>query len=58
MITNNSGMISQVMGMDAVLECVAVSEPIHISRWLFEGVELTNDAKYLIQVRLLDTCTV
>lgn len=50
MITNNSGVVMQVLGLDAVFECTAVSEPVHISRWLFGNVELTNSEKYFIQV--------
>ena len=56
MITNNSGVVMQVLGLDAVFECTAVSEPVHISRWLFGNVELTNSEKYFIQVwQLVDT---
>ena len=44
-------MVSQVLGRNALFECIAVSEPIHISRWLFGDTELSNSEKYLIQVQ-------
>ena len=49
-ITNNSGVVDQVMGQDAIFQCTAVSEPVHITNWTFNGNPLSNSDKYLIQV--------
>ena len=49
-ITNNSGVVDQVMGQEAIFQCTAVSEPVHITNWTFNGTPLSNSDKYLIQV--------
>ena len=49
-ITNNSGVVDQVMGQDAIFQCTAVSEPVHITNWTFNGTPLSTSDKYLIQV--------
>ena len=49
-ITNISCVVDQVIGQDAIFQCIAVSEPVHITNWTFNGNPLSNSDKYLIQV--------
>ena len=49
-ITNNSGVVDQVMGQNAIFKCIAVSQLVHITYWTFNGNPLSNSDKYLIQV--------
>ena len=49
-ITETSGdFVDVIEGQDAVFRCNAISEPVHITNWTFNGVSLTTSDQYLIQ---------
>ena len=48
-VVNESEPVVRVLhGADATFQCAAVSEPVHITSWQFNGINLTNSSKHII----------
>ena len=41
--------MTQVVERNIVFHCSAISEPVHITDWMFNSLPLTNTSKYLIE---------
>lgn len=49
-ITETSGeFVDVIEGQNAVFQCDAVSEPVHITNWTLNGILLTTSDQYLVE---------